>query len=480
MRQLFLSLVFLFLSISIFAQSRRVNPNAPPPTTSTVSAMNELTVKQMFDEANVYAKNKFAEFERQKLPFSDSLLQRTVVEQKQLAAKYAALVATRSNLAGEDFYYLGMLNWLAENTENAAESFHKFLALATPAADKAQTARSIIVVVAAREKDFAEAEKRLKDYLTNDPTKMSERAKMEGELAENYRAEKDLALAAKHAEEAYRATKAVFKDAASRAQGLSNLLGAGITVFEIYSDDSKQTEADNALEDLRKAAAFVEASDVYYYAVDKQIKYQIETNRKPLALQTYQTALAQTAKDFTAKSLQEDVIRRLKKREKQYKMLGETAPELADIEKWMGGSPQTLANLRGKVILLDFWATWCGPCLDAFPSLIEWHQTFKKDGLEILGVTRYYGQAEGFQVDNATEFEFLQRFKKNQRLPYDFVVAKGQANQIMYQAMNIPTTVLIDRKGVIRYLETGTSRGREEEIREMIVKLLAENYESKK
>ena len=428
----------------------------------------------MFDEANVYAKNKFAEFEKQKIPFSDSLFKRTVLEQKQLAAKYAASVSTRSNLAGEDFYYLGMLNWLAENTEKAAESFQKFLALENPADDKAQTARSIIVVVAAREKNFAEAEKLLKDYLTNNPIKMSERAKMESELAENYRAEKDLALAAKHAEEAFRATKAIFKDNTSRARGLSELLDAGVKVFEIYSDDGKQTEADNALEDLRKTAAFVEASDVYYYAVDKQIKYQIETKRKPLALQTLNTALTQTSKDFTAKLLQEDVIRRLKKREKQYKLLGETAPELTDIDKWFGGNAQTLADMKGKVILLDFWATWCGPCLDAFPALTEWHQTFKNDGLEILGVTRYYGQAEGFTVDNAAEFEFLQRFKKNQRLPYDFVVAKGQANQIMYQATSLPTTVLIDRKGIIRYLETGTSRSRENEVREMIVKLLAE------
>ena len=474
MRKLFLSLIFLALSISVFAQSRRVNPNNPPPTSAAVNAMDELTVKQMFDEANVYAKNKFAEFEKQKLPFSDSLLKRTVLEQKQLAAKYAALVSTRSNLAGEDFYYLGMLNWLAENTENAAESFQKFLALENPAADKAQTARSIIVVVAARDRDFAEAEKLLKNYLTNNPIKMSERAKMESELAENYRAEKDLALAAKHAGEAFRATKAIFKDNTSRARGLSELLTAGIAVFEIYSDDGKQTEADNTLEDLRKTAALVEASDVYYYAVDRQIKYQIETKRKPLALQTLNTALAQTTKDFNVKLLQEDVIRRLKKREKQYKLLGETAPELTEIDKWFGGNAQTLADMRGKVILLDFWATWCGPCLDAFPALTEWHQTYKNDGLEILGVTRYYGQAEGLSVDNAAEFDFLQRFKKSQRLPYDFVIAKGQANQIMYQATSLPTTVLIDRKGIIRYLETGTSRSREDEVREMIIKLLAE------
>lgn len=474
MRKLFLSLIFLALSISVFAQSRRVNPNNPPPTSAAVNAIDEVTVKQMFDEANVYAKNKFAEFEKQKLPFSDSLLKRTVLEQKQLAAKYAALVSTRSNLAGEDFYYLGMLNWLAENTENAAESFQKFLALENPAADKAQTARSIVVVVAARDRDFAEAEKLLKNYLTNSPIKMSERAKMESELAENYRAEMDLALAAKHAEEAFRATKAIFKDNTSRARGLSELLTAGIAVFEIYSDDGKQTEADNALEDLRKTAALVEASDVYYYAVDRQIKYQIETKRKPLALQTLNTALAQTNKDFNVKLLQEDVIRRLKKREKQYKLLGETAPELTEIDKWFGGNAQTLADMRGKVILLDFWATWCGPCLDAFPALTEWHQTYKNDGLEILGVTRYYGQAEGLSVDNAAEFDFLQRFKKSQRLPYDIVIAKGQANQIMYQATSLPTTVLIDRKGIIRYLETGTSRSREDEVREMIVKLLAE------
>ena len=471
MRKLFFLSLVAFSSIGVFAQSGRVNPDAPP---STAAAFNDLTAEQMFVAANTYAKKKFAEFEGKKIPFSDNLFKVTVREQKELAAKYASALAARENLPAADFYYVGMLNWLAENSDNAADAFQKFILTENPPLEKLQTARSIIVVVAARRKNYEEAEKRLAEYLKTDPIKFTERARMESELAKSYRDAKNYSSAAAHAEEAYRVFKVVFQDSVSRARGLDDLLDSGMTAFEIYRDGGKQREAENTLSDLRKTAAFVGSTSIYYTAVDETIKYLVATNRKPLALEAYKNIFAQSERDFPTKPLQEDVARRLRRREKHYKLLGEPAPELAGVDRWFPGQSQTLAGLRGKVVLLDFWATWCVPCIKAFPSLTEWHQTFQKDGLEILGVTKYQGEAEGAAVDNASEIEFLKRFRKTNRLPYDFVVAKDNTNQTTYGAGALPTAVLIDRKGVIRYIETGTSASREEEIRKEIEKLLAE------
>ena len=116
----------------------------------------------------------------------------------------------------------------------------------------------------------------------------------------------------------------------------------------------------------------------------------------------------------------------------------------------------------------------CQPCFEAFPSLIEWHQDFKGDGLEILGVTRYYGEVNGLSSDEQNEALFLKGFRDRERLPYDFVVARGQAIQNLFGATALPTAVLIDRKGIVRYIETGTSSSRLSELRSMIIKLLAE------
>jgi thiol-disulfide isomerase/thioredoxin len=464
-------LTILIFVVGLHAQSRRVSPN---PTPSEPVTTAELTVKQMFDEANTYNKIKFAEYETKKVPYSEKLRLQTEREQKQLAAKYAAIAATRKGLTGEDLYYAGLLHWIAENLDGTSETLRKYLEAGNTTGEKAQTSRSIVSIIAAKQKKFEPSLSFLAEYSKNQPLKLSERTRMQSELAKAYIAEKKFADATPHAAEAYSFAKTILLDSGITQRGLDEVLDTGMLLHECHRMKGNVKEADEALDDLRKTAAIVGSVSLYFYAADKLITYLIGTGRKPLGLETYLTSLIQAGKDLPTKPLQDEAIRLLKKREKQYKLLGETALEFTSIDQWFPGKPRTLKDLRGKVVLLDFWATWCGPCFDAFPALAEWHRDLATDGLVILGLTRYYGRGSGVDLDNPNEILFLKNFKAKYDLPYDFVVAKDQSTQTAYAATGLPTAVLIDRKGVIRYIESGTNPTRIEEMREMVLKLLAE------
>ncbi len=472
MQKLLISIILL-TSVSSFAQSRRVAPSTGAPA-QTDTAISEISVKQMFDETNGYIRTKAAEFDLKRIQFSDELFKKTKLEQRQMAARYAAAASLRKELSADDQYYLGMLHWIAENMDGTSAALQKFLASDSPEAARRQTARSVVVVVLAKQKKLDEAETLLAEYLKNEPVKLTERSRMGGELAKAYQAAKDFKKMAPHADAGYNASKGLLADASSRSRGLDEILDAGMLVYEAYRDSGDQQKADDALENMRATAAEFEAPSFYYYAVDQKIKYMVETGRKPAALDYYNLAISSASKDFRIKTSAADVVSRLKKREKHYKLLGDTAPELPSIDQWFPGTPKPLSAYKGKVVLLDFWATWCAPCFEAFPSLIEWNQDFKGDGFEILGITRYYGTVSGLPADAAAETQSLKNFRLRERLPYDFVVMKDQAAQNLYGATALPTAVLIDRKGVIRYIEAGTSSARIGQMREMLLKLLAE------
>ena len=122
----------------------------------------------------------------------------------------------------------------------------------------------------------------------------------------------------------------------------------------------------------------------------------------------------------------------------------------------------TLNSYRGqKAVLMDFWATWCGPCRMAMPGLQELQDKFKDRGLEILSVN------QGETADQAGNF--IQRKK------YSFHVVLDQDGAVggKYGVQGIPTLVLVDKKGVVQWLSVGYSEN-EDELRQLLERLTKE------
>ena len=461
--------VLLAAAGTAFAQSGRQAQPTPTPKTKIPSA------KELFDEANSYTRTKYAEFELKKVPFSEKLRRKTEAERRQLAAKYALLAENNSSADADDRYYIGLLHWIAENLDKTSEMLTAFLADAdagTP--ERRQTARSINAVIAAKQQRFDDALAALAEYKANEPVKSSDILRIETEIAKGLIAAKRYETAVEHAERGYELAERLLFDSKTRT-GADETLDVGMLIFEANSMAGNTEKADAALDRMRDTAAKLGSSSFYYYVADKLIGYRIDTGRKPLALKTYSDSMIEISEKFGDKVAQAaEAKRRLQSRERVYKLLNEPAIELTGIDKWFPGPQRTLAEMRGKVVLLDFWATWCGPCFDAFPALAEWHNDLSDEGLVILGMTRYYGRADGTAGKPELEIEFLKEFRKKQNLPYDFVVTDGQQTQLAYGATGLPTAVVIDRKGIIRYIETGTSPSRHDEMRAVLIKLLAE------
>ena len=152
------------------------------------------------------------------------------------------------------------------------------------------------------------------------------------------------------------------------------------------------------------------------------------------------------------------------------------------------GTPATLADLKGKVVLLDFWAVWCGPCVATFPHLRDWNTEYKKKGLEIVGVTTYY---EGFDFDKKAgkltrakdklskdqEQTMLTDFAGHHKLGHRLVmVGRDEWGKVCkeYMVTGIPTVVLIDRKGVVRMVKVGSGDENAKALEKKIKELLDE------
>jgi peroxiredoxin len=139
---------------------------------------------------------------------------------------------------------------------------------------------------------------------------------------------------------------------------------------------------------------------------------------------------------------------------------GKPAPDFT--LKSLSGKNLKLSEMTGNVVLINFWASWCGPCREEMPLLNALHNKYEPLGFSVLGVNveENVDAARGFLKD----------------FPVDFPVLLDSANQVskQYEVIAMPTTVVVDRDGNIRYLHQGYKSGDEAKYQKMVKTLVRE------
>lgn len=130
--------------------------------------------------------------------------------------------------------------------------------------------------------------------------------------------------------------------------------------------------------------------------------------------------------------------------------------------KSLDGKNLRLDEYRGQVVLINFWASWCGPCRQEMPVLDRLHQRYESAGFAVLGIN-----VEG---EEAPARELLKKVP----VTFPVLIDEGQRVSKLYNLQAMPSTVVVDRDGKIRYIHLGYRPGDEAGYVEMVKQLIAE------
>ncbi len=130
--------------------------------------------------------------------------------------------------------------------------------------------------------------------------------------------------------------------------------------------------------------------------------------------------------------------------------------------KSLDGGNLRLEEYRGQVVLINFWASWCGPCRQEMPLLDRLHHRYEDTGFAVLGIN-----VEG---DSDSAQEIVDKTK----VTFPILIDVGQKVSELYNLEAMPSTVVVDRDGIIRYIHLGYKPGDEAKYVEVVKALIRE------
>ena len=431
------------LAICAFGQAAlaqsEVKPNGDGAAATTAAAKS-VDAKTLYEDASTYAQRHFDEFAKNGVPFDKSLEAKTLQEQKDLALRAVTQLAAREPLRGADLYYAGLLYALASKGERSLEFLKRFLEDSSATPELKQSARVKLVEQDAQLALTDDAEKALAAYTQSEPRAPNDLYRMRVQILNAYLKKSDFARAAPHAREVYAAAlKSAYADKSVSLKRADSIYKAGSVLASTLSLSKQREEALRVIQDMRARAIAMPSAGLYGRATELFLNNGGDFGLPP-----------------------------------EVEGVAPSAPPEIKVSEWIEQQPVSLASLKGKVVLLDFWATWCTPCRHTIPKINALHRKYKERGLVVLGLTEFEGTAEGRDVTRAEESAYLRRFKRKQGIEYGFAVEDGKETALAYGVSSIPTAVLIDRRGRVRYLTVSSNDSEADVLASMVKKLLDE------